>query len=88
MDTEEAKELAAEIEEKGIITAAGYQERYLDIIDKAPRASRVSARRILYGILDGWDAGWLVAREGKNRGAAHGADNARIRYGALSLRRS
>lgn len=34
----EAKELAAEVEGKGLITSAGYQERYLDVIDKAREA--------------------------------------------------
>ena len=44
MDTDEAKDIAAEIEEKGIITAAGYQERYLDIIDKAQEL--LASRRV------------------------------------------
>ena len=35
MDAAEARQIAAQVESKGLITAAGYQERYLDIIDKA-----------------------------------------------------
>jgi predicted dehydrogenase len=44
MDADEAKDIAAEIEEKGIITATGYQERYLDIIDKAQEL--LASRRV------------------------------------------
>jgi predicted dehydrogenase len=35
MDAADAREIAKMVEDKGLITAAGYQERYLDIIDKA-----------------------------------------------------
>jgi len=35
MDAVDARKIAQKVEESGIITAAGYQERYLDIIDKA-----------------------------------------------------
>ena len=35
MDPVDAREIAKKVEETGLITAAGYQERYLDIIDKA-----------------------------------------------------
>ena len=35
MDTKDAREISQMVNKAGIITAAGYQERYLDIIDKA-----------------------------------------------------
>ena len=35
MDARDARQIAKMVEEAGLITAAGYQERYLDIIDKA-----------------------------------------------------
>jgi predicted dehydrogenase len=44
MDADEAKEIAAQVEDKGIITACGYQERYLDIIDKAQEL--LASRRV------------------------------------------
>ena len=59
MDTDEAKEIAAEIEEKGIITAAGYQERYLDIIDKAQEL--LASRRVGFFMgywMGGMPGGW------------------------------
>ncbi len=59
MDADEAEEIAAQIEEKGIITAAGYQERYLDIIDKAQEL--LAARRIGFFMgywMGGMPGGW------------------------------
>ena len=59
MDTNDAKEIAAEIEEKGIITATGYQERYLDIIDKAQEL--LASRRIGFFMgywMGGMPGGW------------------------------
>ena len=44
IDADEAKELAALIEEKSLITATGYQERYLDIIEEA-QETQVSFRK-------------------------------------------
>ena len=38
LDMGEAKEIAAEVDAKGLITSAGYQERYIDVIDKAKAA--------------------------------------------------
>lgn len=35
MDTKDAREISQMVNKAGIITAAGYQERYLDILDKA-----------------------------------------------------
>jgi len=35
MDTKDVREISQMVNKAGIITAAGYQERYLDIIDKA-----------------------------------------------------
>ncbi len=35
MDAKDAREIAKMVEDAGLITASGYQERYLDIIDKA-----------------------------------------------------
>ena len=59
MDTDDAKDIAAEIEEKGIITAAGYQERYLDIIDKAQEL--LTSRRVGFFMgywMGGMPGGW------------------------------
>ncbi|MEE2617805.1 MAG: hypothetical protein VX677_04230 [Candidatus Poribacteria bacterium] len=39
--------------------AIGYEERYLDIINK--RTAEKSAHWIFHGILDGRYAGWMVA---------------------------
>jgi len=38
LDMAEANDLAAEVEKKGIITSAGYQERYMDVIEKVQEA--------------------------------------------------
>ena len=62
MDTDDAKDIAAEIEEKGIITAAGYQERYLDIIDKAQEL--LASRRV--GFFMGY---WMGGMPGVDGGA-------------------
>jgi len=59
MDTSEAKEVAAEVEEKGSITATGYQERYLDIIDKAQEL--LAPRRVGFFMgywMGGMPGGW------------------------------
>jgi len=59
MDADEAKAIAAEIEEKGIITAAGYQERYLNIIDKAQEL--LASRRVGFFMgywMGGMPGGW------------------------------
>ena len=59
MDTDDAKEIAAEVEEKGIITATGYQERYLDIIDKAQEL--LASRRVGFFMgywMGGMPGGW------------------------------
>lgn len=59
MDADEAKEIAAQIEDKGIITAAGYQERYLDIIDKAQ--DLLASRRVGFFMgywMGGMPGGW------------------------------
>ena len=59
MDADEAQDIAAEIEEKGIITAAGYQERYLDIIDKAQEL--LASRRVGFFMgywMGGMPGGW------------------------------
>lgn len=59
MDADEAKAIAAEIEAKGIITAAGYQERYLDIIDTAQEL--LAARRVGFFMgywMGGMPGGW------------------------------
>ena len=59
MDADDAKEIAAEIEEKGIITATGYQERYLDIIDKAQEL--LASRRVGFFMgywMGGMPGGW------------------------------
>ena len=59
MDADEAKEIAAQIEDKGIITAAGYQERYLDIIDKAREL--LASRRVGFFMgywMGGMPGGW------------------------------
>ena len=59
MDADEAKEIAAQIEDKGIITAAGYQERYLDIIDKAQEL--LASRRVGFFMgywMGGMPGGW------------------------------
>ena len=59
MDADEAKELAALIEEKGLITATGYQERYLDIIDKAQEL--LASRRVGFFMgywMGGMPGGW------------------------------
>ena len=59
MDTAEAKDIAAEVEERGIITACGYQERYLDIIDKAQEL--LATRRVGFFMgywMGGMPSGW------------------------------
>ena len=59
INTDEAKDIAAEIEERGIITAAGYQERYLDIIDKAQEL--LASRRVGFFMgywMGGMPGGW------------------------------
>ena len=59
MDTAEAKDIAAEVEERGIITACGYQERYLDIIDKAQEL--LADRRVGFFMgywMGGMPGGW------------------------------
>ena len=59
MDADDAKAIAAEIEEKGIITATGYQERYLDIIDKAQEL--LASRRVGFFMgywMGGMPGGW------------------------------
>ena len=59
MDADEAQDIAAEIEAKGIITAAGYQERYLDIIDKAQEL--IASRRVGFFMgywMGGMPGGW------------------------------
>ena len=59
IDADEAAEIAAEIEERGIITAAGYQERYLDIIDKAQEL--LALRRVGFFMgywMGGMPGGW------------------------------
>jgi len=49
LDMGEAKEISAEIEAKGLITSAGYQERYIDVIDKATDALKDRQVGILMG---------------------------------------
>ena len=59
MDAAEAKDIAAEVEERGIITACGYQERYLDIIDKAQEL--LATRRVGFFMgywMGGMPSGW------------------------------
>ena len=59
MDADEAKEIAAQVEDKGIITACGYQERYLDIIDKAQEL--LASRRVGFFMgywMGGMPGGW------------------------------
>lgn len=59
MNADEAKDIASEIEEKGIITAAGYQERYLDIIDTAKEL--LASRRVGFFMgywMGGMPGGW------------------------------
>ncbi len=59
MDAAEAKDIAAEVEEKSIITACGYQERYLDIIDKAQEL--LADRRVGFFMgywMGGMPGGW------------------------------
>ena len=59
MDANDAKEIAAVIEDKGIITATGYQERYLDIIDKAQEL--LASRRVGFFMgywMGGMPGGW------------------------------
>ncbi len=59
MDADDAKEIAAQVEDKGIITACGYQERYLDIIDKAQEL--LAARRVGFFMgywMGGMPGGW------------------------------
>ena len=59
MDTDDAKAIAAEVEERGIITATGYQERYLDIIDKAQEL--LATRRVGFFMgywMGGMPGGW------------------------------
>ena len=59
MDADDAMEIAAQIEDKGIITACGYQERYLDIIDKAQEL--LATRRVGFFMgywMGGMPGGW------------------------------
>ena len=49
LDMGEAKEIATEVEAKGLITSAGYQERYIDVIDKATAALEDRKVGILMG---------------------------------------
>ncbi len=59
MDADDAKDIAEQLQEKGIITATGYQERYLDIIDKAQEllASRRTGFFMGYW-MGGMPGGW------------------------------
>lgn len=59
MDADDAKAIASQIQEKGIITAVGYQERYLDIIDKAQEL--LVSRRVGFFMgywMGGMPGGW------------------------------
>ena len=89
MDTNEAKEIAAEVEEKGIITATGYQERYLDIIDKAQEL--LASRRVGFFMgywMGGMPGGWW--REKAKSGGqlmeqtTHEFDMARYLFGEVN----
>ena len=89
MDTNEAKDIAAEVEEKGIITATGYQERYLDIIDTAQEL--LASRRVGFFMgywMGGMPGGWW--REKAKSGGqlmeqtTHEFDMARYLFGEVN----
>ena len=88
IDAAEALEIAALVEEKGIITAAGYQERYLDIIDKAKEL--LEERRVGFFMgywMGGMPGGWW--REKAKSGGqvmeqtTHEIDMARYLFGEV-----
>ena len=90
MDAAEAKDIAAEVEERGIITACGYQERYLDIIDKAQEL--LAARRVGFFMgywMGGMPGGWW--REKAKSGGqlmeqtTHEFDMARYLFGEVKI---
>ena len=71
MDTQDAREIAQLVDEAGIITATGYQERYLDIVDKTKEL--LADRRV--GFFMGYWMGGMPGRwwreKAKSGGQVH-----------------
>ncbi len=64
LDIDQAREFAARVATKGIVTSVGYQERYLDIVERLETELASRNAGIAFGYwMGGSPAGWWVRKE-------------------------
>ena len=89
MNARDARQIAKMVEEAGLITAAGYQERYLNIIDRARELLKDRQVGFFMGyLMCGLPPQIVVASEGQVRRTGTGANYPSVRSGSLPIWRS
>ncbi len=64
LDIEDARQIAAGVADKGLVTSVGYQERYLDIVERLEQEVVRRQPGIVFGYwMGGSPGGWWVRRE-------------------------
>ena len=89
MNAKDARQIAKMVEETGLMTCVGYQERYLDVIDEVRGLLKDRQVGFFMGyLMCGLPPQIVVASEGQVRRTGTGANYPSVRSGSLPIWRS